>query len=120
MKENEYECSVNSIHIDSINKAKKLMPSDDKLYDMADLFKIFSDSTRIKIISALFESELCVCDIACVLNMNQSSVSHQLKILRQSKLVKYRKSGKSVFYSLNDDHVKGIFNMGFEHVSEND
>ena len=88
------------------------------LYDLAELFKMFADSTRVKILYALFESELCVCDIAKVLGLTQSAVSHQLRILKGGKLVKYRREGKIVFYSLADDHVRSIIEMGMDHISE--
>ena len=94
------------------------MPDEEILYDLAELFKIFGDSTRIKILYALFESEMCVCDIAQLLNMTQSAISHQLRSLKQSKLVKYRREGKTVFYSLADAHVRTIINQGLEHVEE--
>lgn len=93
-------------------------PQDEYLYDLADLFKVFGDSTRIKILYALFESELCVNDIATILNLNQSAVSHQLRILKDAKLVKYKRSGKNIFYSLDDDHVRTILSMGMDHVEE--
>lgn len=93
-------------------------PADEYLYDLAELFKVFGDSTRIKILYALFESELCVGDIAQVLQMNQSAVSHQLRILKDAKLVKFRRDGKSIFYSLDDDHVRTILSMGMDHVEE--
>lgn len=101
-----------------LQKVSREMPDDEILYDLADLFKIFSDSTRIKILYALFESELCVCDIAQLLNMNQSAISHQLRLLKQSKLVRYRREGKAVLYSLADGHVRTIINQGMEHVAE--
>ena len=88
------------------------------LYDLAELFKVFGDSTRIKILYAMFETELCVNDIARLLNLSQSSVSHQLRILKTSELVKFRREGKSVFYSLDDEHIKLILSMGMEHVEE--
>ncbi|MBD5445349.1 MAG: helix-turn-helix transcriptional regulator [Lachnospiraceae bacterium] len=88
------------------------------LYDLAELFKVFGDSTRIKILYSLFENELCVYDIARLLNLSQSSVSHQLRILKTSKLVKFRREGKSIFYSLDDEHVREIISMGMEHVEE--
>ena len=88
------------------------------VYDLAELFKVFGDSTRIRILFVLFESEMCVCDIAQLLNMTQSAISHQLRILKQSQLVKSRRDGKSVFYSLADDHVYRIINQGFEHIKE--
>jgi ArsR family transcriptional regulator len=85
---------------------------------LAELFKIFGDSTRIKIICALFEAEMCVCDIAALLKMTQSAVSHQLRVLKTSRLVKHRREGKVIYYSLDDEHVKNIFNQGLEHITE--
>ena len=93
-------------------------PADEVLYDLAELFKVFGDSTRIKILYAMFDTELCVNDIARLLSLSQSSVSHQLRILKSSKLVKFRREGKSVFYSLDDEHVRSILSMGMEHVEE--
>lgn len=92
--------------------------SEEKIEDLAELFKVFGDSTRIRILFALFESEFCVCDLAATLNMTQSAISHQLKILKQSKLVKSRREGKSIFYSLADDHVRTIIAQGSEHIEE--
>lgn len=103
------------MHVHEVNEQ---MPDEEILYDLAELFKIFGDSTRIKILYALFESEMCVCDIAQLLNMTQSAISHQLRSLKQSKLVKYRREGKTVFYSLADAHVRTIINQGLEHVEE--
>ncbi len=94
------------------------LPADEILYDLAELFRVFGDSTRIKILYALFESELCVGDIALVLGLSQSSVSHQLRLLKASKLVKFRRAGKAVFYSLDDDHVRSMIALGLEHVEE--
>jgi ArsR family transcriptional regulator len=94
------------------------MPSEDQLCDLAELFKVFGDSTRIRILFALFEAEICVCDLAETLSMTQSAVSHQLKILKQARLVKSRREGKSVIYFLADDHVRTIIGQGFEHLSE--
>lgn len=94
------------------------MPPDEMLYDLAELFKIFGDSTRIKILYALFEAELCVCDMAQLLGLSQTAVSHQLRVLKANKLVKFRREGKTVFYSLADDHVRRIINQGMEHVEE--
>jgi len=94
------------------------MIDEDELYDLAELFKVFGDSTRIKILFALFEADLCVCDIAETLNMTQSAISHQLKILKQSKLVKGTREGKSIIYSLADDHVRSIIAQGIEHIEE--
>ena len=94
------------------------MPSEDELYDLAELFKVFGDSTRIRILFVLFEEDVCVCDLAETLNMTQSAISHQLKILKQNKLVKGRREGKSVFYSLADDHVRTIIEQGIDHIAE--
>ncbi|MHB1151255.1 MAG: ArsR/SmtB family transcription factor [Eubacteriales bacterium] len=103
---------------DIISKIKNLMPEDEILYDLADLFKVFGDTTRIKILYVLFESEMCVCDIAQILNMTQSAISHQLKVLKQNKLIKYRRGGKTVLYSLADEHVRTIIDQGVEHTAE--
>ncbi|MCD7736101.1 MAG: metalloregulator ArsR/SmtB family transcription factor [Lachnospiraceae bacterium] len=94
------------------------MPDETRLYDLAELFKVFGDSTRIRILYVLFEAEVCVCDLASALNMNQSAISHQLRILKQNRLVKSRREGKSVFYSLADDHVRTILAQGEEHINE--
>ena len=94
------------------------MPDEDELYDLAELFKIFGDSTRIRILYVLFESEVCVCDLAEMLHMNQSAISHQLKILKQAKLVTGRREGKSVIYSLADEQVRTIIDQGREHIEE--
>jgi ArsR family transcriptional regulator len=111
-------CSCSVIHEDIVNKAKEKMPQEETLYDLAELFKVFGDTTRIKIICALFESEMCVCDIATLLCMNQSAISHQLRVLKQARLVKYRKDGKIVYYSLDDEHIKQIFDLGLIHINE--
>ena len=103
---------------DLVEKLQNELPDDEVLYDLAELFRVFGDSTRIKILYALFESELCVGDIAQVLGMTQSSVSHQLRLLKSSKLVKFRREGKAVFYSLDDDHVRSMIALGLEHVEE--
>ena len=104
---------------DGVGKGgKEKMPDEDELYDLAEIFKVFGDSTRIKILYVLFEQEMCVCDIAQLLNMTQSAISHQLKILKQSRLVKNRREGKAVFYSLADGHVRSIINQGLEHIEE--
>ena len=117
MENNEYRCDCDMIHEDVVQRVGAQMPAVEKLYDLADLFKVLGDSTRIRIICALFESEMCVCDIANVLNMTQSAISHQLRILKQARLVKNRREGKVIFYSLDDEHVKSIFDMGLLHVS---
>ena len=103
---------------DIVNKVSEQQPDDEILYDLAELFKVFGDSTRIKILYSMFEHELCVNDIARLLNLSQSSVSHQLRILKTSKLVKFRREGKSIYYSLDDEHVRSIISMGMEHVEE--
>jgi len=105
-------------HEDVIAKVNEKMPDDETLYDLADLFRIFADSTRIKILYVLFESEMCVYDIAQLLNMTQSAISHQLRALKQSKLVKYRREGKTILYSLTDGHVRTIIDQGMEHIGE--
>jgi len=106
------------IHDDVVKRVRKAMPIDEDFYDLADLYKMFSDSTRVRILWALSCNELCVCDIAVLLDMTKSAISHQLKSLRLSNLVKYDKRGKEVYYSLADDHVKDIFEKGFEHIHE--
>ncbi|MBE5838941.1 ArsR/SmtB family transcription factor [Butyrivibrio sp.] len=111
-------CEEHHVHIHVTNKAKRDMPDEDELYDLAELFKVFGDSTRIKILFALFEEEMCVCDIADTLNMTQSAISHQLRILKQSKLVGNRREGKSVIYFLADDHVRTIIDQGLNHIEE--
>lgn len=111
-------CSVNVIHEDVVNKVKSGMPDEELFYDLSDLFKVFGDTSRIKIIYALFESEMCVCDLAALFNMSQSAVSHQLRVLKQARLVKYRRDGKVVYYSLDDEHVKEILDKGLSHVEE--
>ena len=111
-------CETCEIHEDKINQVSEHMPDEDELYDLAELFKIFGDSTRIRILYVLFESEVCVCDLAEMLHMNQSAISHQLKILKQAKLVTGRREGKSVIYSLADEHVRTIIDQGREHIEE--
>ncbi len=111
-------CECNRTHDEIVVRVNESMPDDEILYDLAELFKIFGDSTRIKILYVLFESEMCVCDIAQLLGMTQSAISHQLRSLKQSKLVKYRREGKTVFYSLADNHVRSIMDQGMEHVAE--
>ena len=105
-------------HHSLLDEVHQVIPDDELLCDLADLFKIFADSTRIKILYGLFESEMCVCDIAQLLGMTQSAISHQLQVLKKSKLVKYRREGKTVFYSLADSHVRAILGQGMEHVTE--
>lgn len=111
-------CSCTVIHKDIFNRVKKNMPKDEILYDVAELFKVLGDTTRTKIICALFQEEMCVCDLANLLGITQSAVSHQLKVLKHTRLVKPRREGKIVFYSLDDDHIKKIFDYGFAHITE--
>lgn len=111
-------CDCCVIHEDTVNKVRERMPLEENLYDLAELFKVFGDSTRIRILCALVESEMCVCDIAVLLNMTQSAISHQLRVLKQSRMVRYRKDGKIVFYSLEDEHIKQIFDLGLIHINE--
>lgn len=111
-------CEITIIHEDVVKEVKKIMPKDDEIYDLAEFFKVFADSTRMKMIYALMENELCVCDLANIVNTTQSAISHQLKILRQSKLVKFRKEGKVVYYSLDDEHISQIVKKGREHIEE--
>ncbi len=112
-------CETTVIHEDVINSVRENMPEEETLYDLAELFKVFGDSTRVKILWALDEAEMCVCDIAASLNMTQSAISHQLRILKQARLVKSRREGKVVYYSLDDDHIRGIFDLGLAHIREN-
>ena len=111
-------CEYIHTHSDIIEKVTNNMPSTDDLYDLAELFKIFGDSTRIRILYVLFESEMCVCDLAQALNMTVSAISHQLRVLRSADLVRFRRDGKTVFYFLADDHVRKILGQGMEHIKE--
>lgn len=111
-------CESHCIHPELLQKVHAEMPDETELYDLAELFKVFGDSTRIRILFVLFEAEVCVCDLAEELNMTQSAISHQLRILKQSRLVKARRDGKSIFYSLADDHVRAMIDQGLEHIRE--
>lgn len=111
-------CDAFCTHADIIQKVNDNMPDEETLYDLAEFFKVFGDSTRIRILYVLFESEMCVCDIAELLNMTQSAISHQLRILKQMQLVKNRRDGKTIFYSLSDGHIESIINQGMEHIKE--
>ena len=120
MAEKEVECGdAVEVHENLLKIVNETMPEETELYDLAELFKVFGDSTRIRILFVLFEAEVCVCDLAQVLQMTQSAISHQLKILKQNKLVKSRREGKSIFYSLADDHVRTIIAQGCDHIEEN-
>ena len=119
MRENTVECcDEKHCHSDLLKIVNEKMPEETELYDLSELFKVFGDSTRIRILFVLFECEVCVCDLAQALNMTQSAISHQLKILKQSRLVKSRRDGKSVFYSLADSHVRNIISQGLTHIEE--
>lgn len=118
MEDKVERCSCNTIHGDVVEEVKGKIPEDETLYDLAELFKVFGDSTRIKILCALFESEMCVCDISALLNISQSAISHQLRVLKSARLVKFRREGKVVYYSLDDDHIKHIFDEGLRHITE--
>jgi len=111
-------CDIYEVHEDLLRIVRETIPEETELYDLAELFKVFGDSTRIRILFVLFEAEVCVCDLAKALNMTQSAISHQLRILKQNKLVKNRREGKSIFYSLADDHVRTIIAQGREHIEE--
>ena len=119
MERKEVECCESfELHENLLKIVRETMPEETELYDLAELFKVFGDSTRIRILFVLFEAEVCVCDLSQVLNMKQSAISHQLRILKQNKLVKSRREGKSVFYSLADQHVRTIIGQGMEHIDE--
>ena len=109
---------IHTGHKERVDAIKSLMPKEEKLYELAELYKVFGDTTRIRILFVLYEGEMCVCGIAELLNMTQSAISHQLRVLKNSKLVKFRKEGKTVFYSLDDDHIFKILSQGLEHISE--
>lgn len=111
-------CDDTHTHTELIKKVNDMLPDTDSLYDLAELYKIFGDSTRIRILFVLLEAEMCVCDIAQTLDMTVSAISHQLRVLKAADLVKYRRDGKTVFYSLADDHVKSILSQGIEHINE--
>ena len=117
-KFNDEKCEVTLIHEDNVKKAINALPDDELIADLSDMFKIFGDQTRVKILMALESGELCVCDIAAVMNMSQSAISHQLRVLKQSNIVKTRREGKVVYYSISDDHVKEIFDIAIVHVQE--
>ena len=119
MQEKESECcELTEIHEELLEIVNKQMPPEEELYDLAELFKVFGDSTRIRILFVLFEAEVCVCDLAEALHMTQSAISHQLRVLKQMALVKNRREGKTVFYSLSDGHISTILSQGMEHIEE--
>lgn len=118
IKNESDKCHCNVLHQDAIDRVLSEMPDETQLFELADMFKVFGETSRVKILCALFNEALCVCDLASLLNMTQSAVSHQLRVLKQARLVKFRKEGKVVYYSLSDEHVRQIFNQGLSHVQE--
>lgn len=118
MEENIDRCEANITHEDKVSRAKSLLPDDDMLFELSEFFKLFGDSTRIKILEAINGSELCVCDISEVVGVSQSGVSHQLRVLRQNRLVKATKIGKETYYALDDDHIGDIIRIGMNHINE--
>lgn len=117
-KESVEQCEFIHVHEDVVKAVNEKMPDEEKLYDLADFFKVFADSTRIKILYVLLCSEMCVCDLAQILNMSQSAISHQLRTLKQMDLVRNRREGKTIFYSLSDGHIKTILSQGLDHIEE--
>lgn len=111
-------CDCDAIHADIVNEVREKIPPDDTLYDLADFFKVLGDSTRVRIMWALDMNEMCVCDLAVLLNMTKSAISHQLRSLKNADLVRHRRVGKNVFYSLSDEHVRDIFEKAMEHINE--
>lgn len=116
MENNQDLCQITCVHEEVVEEVITKLPQDEQLIDLADFFKSFADVTRIKMIAALQESELCVCDLANVIGLSQSAVSHQLRVLRQQRLVKYKKVGKIVYYSLDDEHVSEVMKQGLSHI----
>ncbi len=117
MARNEFACDCNIIHEEAVKDVIKKMPDEDTFNRLADLFKLIGDTTRCRILFALDKREMCVCDLANVLNMTKSSISHQLAVLRRSGVVKCRKNGKEVYYTLDDDHIVRLFEIGLEHIN---
>lgn len=111
-------CDVSVIHEELVEKVRNSMPPEEELFTLAEFLKVFGDTTRIRILYALFQAEMCVCDIAYLLNMTQSAISHQLRVLKQANLVKFRREGRVVYYSLDDNHIKAIFDQGYQHILE--
>ena len=116
--EHPLTCAECHVHQDILQKSRQVMPDDEQLFDLAEVFKVFGDSTRIRIMYALQPGEMCVCDISELLGVTQSAISHQLRLLKNHRLVKYRREGKSIFYSLDDEHVSSILAQGFHHITE--
>ena len=118
MSEDLNVCKCEEVHEYIIDEVRQVMPQDEMLYDLAELFKVFGDTTRIKILYALFSKEMCVCDIADLLGMTHSAISHQLRVLKQARLVKFRKEGKVVYYSLDDEHISTLYEIAKKHIEE--
>ena len=118
MEEKNESCICNVIHKDVVEEVREKLPKEETLYELAEFFKVFGDTTRIRILCALFEAEMCVCDLSALLNISQSAISHQLRGLKAARIVKFRREGKVVYYSLDDEHIKHIFDEGFRHISE--
>ena len=119
MRKSEIECcDITYIHDEVVRKVQKVMPEEDRIKDLAEFYKVFADATRVKILCVLLESEMCVCDLAALLKMTQSAISHQLRVLKQMKMVRNRREGKTVYYSLADKHIQNIISQGMEHVME--
>ena len=118
VRDKQDNCESEHVHQETVWKVRGLMPEGNEFYDLADLYKMFADSSRVKMLWALSVNEMCVCDLADLIGMTRSAVSHQLKSLRLANLVRSRKDGKEVFYSLADDHVRDIFEKGLDHIRE--
>ncbi len=119
MRKMEAECcDITYIHEEKVQQVQEMMPDEDRIKELADFYKVFGDATRVKILYVLLESEMCVCDLAAILRMTQSAISHQLRVLKQMKLVKNRREGKTVYYSLADGHIQNIISQGMEHIME--
>lgn len=118
MNDCAFLCQEEQVHESAVEQVRRQLPPDELLYDLAELFKMFGDSTRVKILYALYKQELCVCDIARLLDVTQSAVSHQLRVLKNGKLVRFRREGKTLYYSLADEHVVRILAQGMEHIEE--
>lgn len=118
MAHDQETCGYLCVHEDTVAQVQSNLPGNDTLFRLADLFKVFGDGTRIRILYVLFEAEVCVCDLARLLGMTQSAISHQLRLLKQARLVKSRRDGKTIFYALADDHVRTLLQQGMEHISE--
>ncbi len=118
MRKEKMGCDVKVIHEEVVSRVRQLMPQHERFFDLAQLFKVLGDATRVKIIWALFQGEMCVCDIASLLKMSQSAISHQLRVLKQARLIKGRRAGKVVYYALKDRHIENIFAQGWEHIHE--